>query len=193
VPTPARPTSPLLPFGADANDVPGQAEPLERADGLPTEVELAAAQTVERRGRKGMVVVVQRLAERGEREPAHVGGPVRCLEAAASVEVADRVDAERCLVQQEASRIKDVVKKVDENLVPRLSKLPGFGGYHVIDAGDGVLSSIGFFDTSAQADESTRVASDWLRDEKLEAALPKPPKITSGEVVVHKARELAHA
>jgi hypothetical protein len=91
------------------------------------------------------------------------------------------------------TRINDVVKKVDESLVPRLSKLPGFSGYQVIDAGNGVLSSIGFFDTSAQADESTRVASEWLRDEKLETALPNPPKITSGEVVVHKMRELAHA
>jgi hypothetical protein len=91
------------------------------------------------------------------------------------------------------TRINDVVRKIDESLVPRLSKLPGFSSYQVVDAGNGVLSSIGFFDTSAQADESTRVASDWLRDEKLEAALPKPPKITSGEVVVHKARELAHA
>jgi hypothetical protein len=91
------------------------------------------------------------------------------------------------------ARINDVVKKVDETLVPRLSKLPGFSGYQVIDTGNGVLSSIGFFDTSAQADESTRVAADWLREEKLETALPNPPKITSGEIVVHKTRELAHA
>jgi hypothetical protein len=46
------------------------------------------------------------------------------------------------------------------------------------------------FDTSAQADESTRVASTWVREQKLETALPNPPKITSGEVVVHRTREL---
>jgi hypothetical protein len=91
------------------------------------------------------------------------------------------------------SRTRELVKKVDESLVPRLSKLPGFSGYHLIEAGNGIMSSIGFFDTSAQADESTRVAADWVRDEKLETALPKPPKTTSGEVVVHKTRELAHA
>jgi hypothetical protein len=91
------------------------------------------------------------------------------------------------------SRTRELVKKVDESLVPRLSKLPGFSGYHLIEAGNGIMSSIGFFDTSAQADESTRVAADWVRDEELETALPKPPKITSGEVVVHKTRELAHA
>jgi hypothetical protein len=91
------------------------------------------------------------------------------------------------------SRTSELVKKADETLVPRLSKLPGFGGYHLIEAGNGVISSVGFFETSAQADESTRVASNWVREEKLESALPNPPKITSGEVVVHKMRELVSA
>ena len=50
------------------------------------------------------------------------------------------------------------------------------------------MSSISFFDTSAQADKSTRVASSWVREQKLETALPNPPKITSGEVVVQKTR-----
>src|SRR6266487_1355293 len=88
------------------------------------------------------------------------------------------------------TRTDELVKKVDESLMPRLSKLPGFSGYHLIEAGNGVVSSIGFFETSAQADESTRVASNWVREENLEAALPNPPKVTSGEVVVHKPREL---
>ena len=68
--------------------------------------------------------------------------------------------------------------------------MPGFNGYYLIEAGNGVLSSIGFFDTSEHADESTRVASNWVREQKLETALPNAPKITSGEVVVHKASEL---
>ena len=91
------------------------------------------------------------------------------------------------------ARAKELVKKVDTGLAPLLSKLPGFGGYHLVEAGDGVVSSIGFFDTSAQADESTKVASTWLREEKLETAVPTPPKITVGEVVVNKPRELVHA
>ena len=91
------------------------------------------------------------------------------------------------------SRTDELVKKVDETLLPRLSKLPGFGGYQLIKGGDGVITSVGFFDTAAQADESTKVASTWVRDEKLEKALPNPPKITTGEVVVHKTRELVTA
>ena len=66
------------------------------------------------------------------------------------------------------------------------------GRQGVADA-NGVMSSIGLFDTKAHADESTRLASEWVREQKLETALPNPPKITSGEVVVHKTRELVQA
>ena len=91
------------------------------------------------------------------------------------------------------ARTSELVKKADETLLPSLSELPGFSGYSLIEAGNGVMSSISFFDTSAHADESTRVASNWVREQKLETALPNPPKITSGEVVVHKTRELVQA
>jgi hypothetical protein len=91
------------------------------------------------------------------------------------------------------SRASELVKKADETLLPSLSELPGFSGFYVIDAGNGVMSSIGFFDTSAHADESTRIASQWVREQKLETVLPNPPKITTGEVVVHKTRELVQA
>jgi hypothetical protein len=86
----------------------------------------------------------------------------------------------------DASRTDELAKKVSESLAPRLSNLPGFSGYFLIDTGDGVMSSIGLFDTSTQADESTRVASEWVRDEKLEGILKNPPKVTDGEVIVHK-------
>ena len=91
------------------------------------------------------------------------------------------------------SRTSEVVQKLDENFVPKLSELPGFSAYYLIQAADGVLSSINVFDTAEHADESTRVASNWVRENKLETALPVPPKITSGEIVVHKTRELVQA
>ncbi len=80
-------------------------------------------------------------------------------------------------------RTEELTTKVGETLIPSLSKLPGFSGYYLIEAGDHVMTSISFFDTSAQADESTRVASNWVQNEKLDSALPIPPKITIGEVV----------
>jgi hypothetical protein len=47
------------------------------------------------------------------------------------------------------------------------------------------MSSIGLFGSVEQADESTRLAATWLRDEKLETAFPNSPKITTGKVVAH--------
>jgi hypothetical protein len=80
----------------------------------------------------------------------------------------------------------ELTKKVNESLMPRLSKLPGFGGYYLIETKDGVMTSINLFDTSAHADESNRVSAEWIREEKLGAALPNPPKVTLGEVVAFK-------
>jgi hypothetical protein len=91
------------------------------------------------------------------------------------------------------TRTAELVKKAEDNLLPRLSELPGFSGYYLIEAGNGVISSVGFFDTAEHAEESTRVASNWVREENLEKALPNPPKITSGPVVVHETRELVEA
>jgi hypothetical protein len=89
------------------------------------------------------------------------------------------------------SRKSEILKNAEDNLLPKLSELSGFGSYSLIDAGNGVMTSVSFFDTAEQADESTRVAGSWLREAKLETALPNPPKITSGPVVVSKTRELA--
>jgi hypothetical protein len=83
----------------------------------------------------------------------------------------------------------ELTKKVGETLLPRLSKVDGFRGYYLIEAGDGVMSSVDFFETLEQADESTRLASNWVRDEKLETALPNPPKVTGGEVIAKKMVE----
>ena len=84
------------------------------------------------------------------------------------------------------SRKAEVTKKVSETLMPRFSKLPGFSEYYLIESGDGVLTSFGLFETSAQADESPCVLANWVREEKLgTTALPNSPKITDGEIMIH--------
>jgi hypothetical protein len=83
----------------------------------------------------------------------------------------------------DATRTAEVTRSVNEKLVPKLKNLSGFKGYYLIEAGSGVFSSLGLFEEPEQIEESTEVASAWLRDEKLEAAFPHPPKITSGAIV----------
>ena len=81
------------------------------------------------------------------------------------------------------SRIAELARRVDQSLLPRLTQLPGFGSYCLIAAGDGVVTSVGVFETSEQAEESTRVATKWLKDERFDSALPNPPKVSSGQVL----------
>ena len=90
----------------------------------------------------------------------------------------------------DAARVNDVSRKVNETLVPQLRKLPGFAGYYLIEGENGVLSSLGLFETSMQGEESTKVVSKWITDEHFEKAIPNAPKITSGKVVANST--LAH-
>ena len=88
-------------------------------------------------------------------------------------------------------RTDELTRKVNESLMPRMSELPGFSAYYLVEAGNGVMSSIGFFETQAQADESTRLAATWVREEKLEEALPNPPTVTDGKVIARKTNGVA--
>ena len=88
----------------------------------------------------------------------------------------------------DAKRTDELTRKVGESLTPRLKKLDGFNGFYLIEAGNGVMSSVNFFDTSTHADESTRVVAEWLREEKLDTVLPNPPKITGGKVLVEEMK-----
>ena len=81
------------------------------------------------------------------------------------------------------NRTVELTRKVNETLVPKLSKLPGFAGYYLIEAGDGVFSSLNLFETPEQGLESSKFVASWIRDEKLDTMIPNEPKITMGKVV----------
>jgi hypothetical protein len=84
------------------------------------------------------------------------------------------------------NRTAELTSKVNETLLPKLSKLPGFSGYYLVEAGNGIYSSLNLFETSEQGKQSSDVVAAWIRDEKLETMIPNEPKITSGEVVAHR-------
>jgi len=85
----------------------------------------------------------------------------------------------------DATRTNELTGKINETLVPELRKLPGFAGYYLVEADNGVMSSLGLFETAAQAEESTKFVAQWIRDEHFDTALPNAPKITSGKLVAH--------
>ena len=91
------------------------------------------------------------------------------------------------------NRSAELTRKVNETLVPKLNKLPGFAGYWLIEADNGVFSSLSLFESPEQGKESTKIVANWMRDEKLETMIPNEPKITTGKVVVHSDRVLVAA
>jgi hypothetical protein len=86
------------------------------------------------------------------------------------------------------NRTDELTGKANETLVPTLEKLPGFVGFYLIEAGNGVFSSLALFETPEQGKVSTNVVARWIHDEKLETLIPNEPKTTSGPVVAHSDR-----
>jgi hypothetical protein len=83
------------------------------------------------------------------------------------------------------TRAAELTDKVNETLMPLLKELPGFDGYYLVDAGNGIFTSLGLFETREQGEASTKLVSKWIRDEKLDRLMPNEPKILSGKVVAH--------
>ena len=81
------------------------------------------------------------------------------------------------------NRSAELTSKVNESLVPKLEKMPGFKGYFLVEDDNGVFSSLGLFETPEQGKESSKFVATWIRDEKLDTIIPNEPKITSGRVV----------
>jgi hypothetical protein len=58
----------------------------------------------------------------------------------------------------------------------------------LMEAGKGVIRSTSLFDTSSQAEDSTRVAVEWTQEEKLEKLVPSPPKVIVRKVLAHETK-----
>jgi hypothetical protein len=63
-----------------------------------------------------------------------------------------------------------------------ISGVAGFQAYYVVRVEGGTVS-VSVFDDQAGADESSRVAAAWLRDNMSELSI-EPPAISGGEVTI---------
>jgi hypothetical protein len=83
--------------------------------------------------------------------------------------------------------LDEVVRQVNEGFVPLISDMPGFVAYIALDAGQGEYGTVSVFEDQASAEESNRVAEEWV-NENLGDLLPTPPEYAAGEVVAYKAK-----
>ncbi len=80
------------------------------------------------------------------------------------------------------SLVDALVAKRDE--VERLiGGIAGFRAYYLVPTGEGAAVSVNVFDDQAGADESNRVAAEWVRENLSDVSI-NPPQISAGEAVI---------
>jgi hypothetical protein len=77
----------------------------------------------------------------------------------------------------------EVRRITQEEFVPLVKDLPGFIGYYVVDAGDGRIASITVCDEREDVEESTKRATEWVRD-RLSSLITSGPEVIMGDTVV---------
>jgi hypothetical protein len=85
---------------------------------------------------------------------------------------------------EKVSNPHELGRHVNETFTPLISAVPGFVAYYFTDAGDGTMFSTSIFQDKAGAEESNRVAAEWVK--KNPGTLPTASRVTTGEVIGHK-------
>ncbi|MBV9455474.1 MAG: antibiotic biosynthesis monooxygenase [Rubrobacter sp.] len=86
--------------------------------------------------------------------------------------------------QVDPGSVDEVTRQVLEGFIPIIKDAPGFLEYYALDAGDGVIAAVSVFEDQSGAEESSRMAADWVR-QNLSSLIPNPPEITAGRVGAH--------
>ena len=80
---------------------------------------------------------------------------------------------------QGVQNAEEVARRAVEEFAPQLRDQPGFQGYWVVDAGDGVLATITVFETEEAAADSTAAAATWVQA-NVAHLIPNAPQVTAG-------------
>lgn len=82
---------------------------------------------------------------------------------------------------EKVSKPNEMGRLVNETFTPLISAVPGFVAYYFTDAGDGTMVSTSIFKDKAGAEESNKVAAEWIK--KNPGMLPTAAWVTTGEVI----------
>jgi hypothetical protein len=78
----------------------------------------------------------------------------------------------------------EIDRQIREGFVPLVKKAKGFVRYYWLDTGEGVGASISVYKDKAGADESVRLAAQFVRDH-MSKLLTQKPEIIEGPVTAH--------
>jgi hypothetical protein len=78
----------------------------------------------------------------------------------------------------------EIDRVIREGFVPLIKKAKGFVRYYWLDTGDGEGASFGVFKDKAGADESVRLAAEFVR-ERMAKLLREKPEVVEGPIKAH--------
>src|SRR5437868_4624791 len=81
--------------------------------------------------------------------------------------------------------VNEIIRRAEKGFVPIISQARGFVAYDMVDTGNATLTTISTFENAEWAEQSNRLAADWVK-ENVATLLPEPPMIASGTVGLHK-------
>jgi len=84
----------------------------------------------------------------------------------------------------DAKNGNEIDRQIREGFVPLLKKAKGFVRYYWLDTGDGEGASISVYKDKAGADESVRLAAQFVRDH-MSKLLTQKPEVIEGPVKAH--------
>ena len=87
--------------------------------------------------------------------------------------------------------VKELSELVKDGFLPIVESVPGFVGYYVVEAGDGVASSITICEDKTGADESTSREAAWVEEHALDFIESGPAVVTGALTAETAATRLA--
>ena len=78
----------------------------------------------------------------------------------------------------------EIDRRIREEFVPIVKSAKGFVRYYWLDTGDGEGASVSVFKDKAGADESVRLAAEYVKDH-LSKFLVQKPEIIEGPIKAH--------
>lgn len=80
--------------------------------------------------------------------------------------------------------VNKIGDRISKDFLPRVSALPGFIGYYVVDIGGDRLVTISIFEDAQGTRSSIQLSQEWVR-ENIEESLAAPLEIMDGRVIAY--------
>lgn len=81
------------------------------------------------------------------------------------------------------NRTDELTRLVKDEFVPKLKERGDLQAYYVIEPDD-VVTTMTICDSPEAVEASTRAAGEFIRERGFSDAMPNPPQVTAGNVIV---------